>query len=110
MIDSGFKYLGFMLKPMGYGLKDWRWIIKLFENNIGHWTHKFLSLGGRLILIRYVLSGIPIYWFSLARIPRSIMSKLRQCIFTFLWGGTANKHKLHLVDWKILSRTFSLMG
>ena len=109
-IDLGFKYLGFRLKPLGYCLKDWRWIIKKFENKIGHWTHKFLSLGGRLILIRYVLSEIPVYWFSLARIPRSILNKLIKCFSTFLWGGTRNKHKLHLVDWTKLSRPFSYEG
>ena len=45
LIDSGFKYLGFRLKPLGYGLKDWRWIIKIFEDKLSHWTHKLLSLG-----------------------------------------------------------------
>ena len=110
LIDYGSKYLGFTLKPLGYCVKDWRWILKIVENKIGHWTHKFLSLGGRLILIRSILSGIHVYWFSLARFPSSILNKLRKCLFTFLWDGTPNKHKLDIVDWKSLSRPFSLGG
>ena len=110
LIDSWFKYLGFWHKPLGYCSQDWRWMTKYFENKICHWTSKFLSLGGRLSMIRFVLYGILVYWFSLARILRSILNRLRKCIFTFLWGGTTNKHKLYLLNWKLLSRPFSLGG
>ena len=60
-ISTGFKYLGFWLKPFVYGAKDWRWIVKSFENRISHWTYRLLSLGCRLIIIRSVLTGIPVY-------------------------------------------------
>ena len=36
MIDLGFKYLGLWLKPLGYVIKDWRWIINIFERNLRH--------------------------------------------------------------------------
>ena len=26
-IVSGFKYLGYYLKPLGYSIKDWRWFL-----------------------------------------------------------------------------------
>ena len=32
-IVVGFKYLGYYLKPLGYGIKDWRWFILKFEKN-----------------------------------------------------------------------------
>ena len=69
-----------------------------------------LSLSGRLVLIRSILFGIPVYWFSLARLPSSILNRLLQYIFSFLWGGTTNHHTIHLVDWKTLSRPFELGG
>ena len=50
-ITSGFKYLGYFLKPLGYRVNDWKWLIQRYESKISHWAHKFLSLGGRLILI-----------------------------------------------------------
>ena len=50
-ISMGFKYLGYFLKPLGYRVSDWHWLIQHFESKIFHWAHKFLSLGGRLILI-----------------------------------------------------------
>ena len=50
-ITTGFKYLGFFIKPLGYRSKDWNWLVQKFENKISLWTHKLLSLGGRSILV-----------------------------------------------------------
>ena len=35
-IQSGLNYLGFSLKPLGYRVLDWHWIIKKFEKRICH--------------------------------------------------------------------------
>ena len=35
-INQGFKYLVFRPKPLGYVIKDQRWILKIFENKLGH--------------------------------------------------------------------------
>ena len=42
-ISSGFKYLGHFLKPLGYRVSDWHWLIQHFESKIFHWAHKLLS-------------------------------------------------------------------
>ena len=47
-----------------------------------------------------------VYWFPLARIPKSITSRIRQCIFPFLWGSTDHKRMMHLVDWHTISRPY----
>ena len=57
----GFKYPVYFLNPLGYVIKDWHWILKRFENKISHWTFRLLSMGGRLMLIRVVLTGFPVY-------------------------------------------------
>ena len=86
-IRKGFGYLGYYLKPSGYLIKDWLWLVSKFEKKISHWTNRFLSLGGRLVLIRSVLSSMPVYWMALVPIPTSILDKLRKMIFSFLWGS-----------------------
>ena len=50
-ITSGFKYIGFYLKPLGYKVRDWNWLILKYEKRIYNWSHKLLSLGGRLTLV-----------------------------------------------------------
>ena len=109
-ISLGFRYLGYFIKPLGYLVKDWNWLVKNFEKRIQHWTHRFLSLGGRLVLIRVVLTSMPVYWLALVPIRKSILEKLKKLIFSFLWGSSVEKRKYHLVDWLSLSWPTSLRG
>ena len=60
-IEGGFKYMGFIIKPNGYGSKDWDWIFKCISRKINCWAFRHLSLGGRMVLCEIVLQGIPIY-------------------------------------------------
>ena len=80
-MSTGFKYLGYFIKPSGYLVKDWLWLIKKFENRITHWSYKLLSLGGRLVLIKAVLTSIPVFWMALVPIPKAILGKLKSLIF-----------------------------
>ena len=102
-LHSGFNDLGYFLKPLGYRVNDWLWIIQRFEKRISHWTYKYISLGCILILIKSVLSSIPVYWMGLAPLPASILQKLRRIMFNFLWGSSNNNCKYHLASWKDLS-------
>ena len=97
-ITLGFKYLGYFLKPLGYCVNDWKWLIQRYERKISHWAQKFLSMGGRLTLIQVVLSSIPVYWFNLAPIPVSVLNKLRSITFSFLWGSSDNHYRYPLSD------------
>lgn len=49
---------------------------------------KYLSRAGRLTLIKSVLEATPIYWMSLAWIPRSILSRIQSLCCRFLWQGS----------------------
>ena len=109
-ITSGFKYPGFRLKPLGYRSSDWLWMVKRFDDKIRHWAYRLLSLGGRLVLIKSVLTGIAIYWFALARCPRSILNLLRQSIFTFLWGKNDERPRYHLARWDSVAIPYEYDG
>ena len=97
-LNHGFTYLGFYLKPSGYLVKYWHRLITKFEKRINHWSNRLLSLGGRLVLVPFVLTSLPVYWCALFPIPSSILDKLRKLIFSFLWGSSALKKKFHLID------------
>ena len=60
-INSGMKYLGFYLKPSRYLLKDWDWLITKAEKRIKLWSHRWLSRGGKLVLIKSVLEAFPVF-------------------------------------------------
>jgi ribonuclease HI len=83
---------------------DWLWIVKTLERKIGGWCNIWLSLGGRLTLIKAVLEGLAVFWMTLERIPKKIINVLRRLSSNFLWNGLGKKHSLHLCRWDILTK------
>jgi len=68
--------------PLGAKFKDksiWEPIVDLFERRLSGWKSKYLSKGGRLTLIKSILSSIPTYFLSLFPLPISVANKL-ECI------------------------------
>lgn len=63
----------------------------------------FLSRGGRYILVMLVVQNIPLYWLSMAKIPKVILDKMKKRIFSFLWSSMKEKG-VHLVKWMDLAR------
>jgi hypothetical protein len=87
------------MKPDRYKEEDWQWLIDRYEARLNHWCNKWLSMGGRLVLIKVVLESLPVYWMSLAHLSISILNKIRRLSFTFLWSGNKNKKSYHLCSW-----------
>jgi hypothetical protein len=83
---------------------DWGWLIKKFEKRLNHWYNRWLSLGGCLVLIKAVLVNLLVFWMPMAAIPSSILNRLRQLIFIFLWSGGKDKTRYHICNWDNLTR------
>ena len=84
---DGFQYLGYRIKPCGYKNRDWLWMVDRFREKINKWTHRWLKLGGRLIMIQAVLSQLILYWGHLFFIPEMIIDNINRIIAQFIWRG-----------------------
>jgi hypothetical protein len=80
-LDEGLKYLGFVLKPNDNLFKNRLWLFIKVRKRIYFWAHPWLSRSERLVLFNVVLSSIPVYWASIAKIPKGIKSKIRKLCF-----------------------------
>jgi hypothetical protein len=60
-----FKYLGLYLHWKRPSRHDWHNLIDKIKNKLPVWKGKQLSLGGRLVLLNYVISDIHMYYISL---------------------------------------------
>jgi len=103
-LSLGFRYLGYYLKLGASTATDWTWLVSTFEWKIGLWFYKWLSLGGRLILLNSVLQSLDVYWMLLERIPAKILTLLRKLSFKFLWSDYAGNRHFHLCKWQTLTR------
>ncbi|XP_058078534.1 uncharacterized protein LOC131226828 [Magnolia sinica] len=78
----------------------WDKVIDCFETYLARWKCRYLSLGGRLSLIKAALSNLPVYFMSLFKCPSSILATLERLRREFLWHEKEEKKKFHLVNWK----------
>lgn len=77
----------------------WSGIIEKFEKRLASWQLQYLSMGGRLTLIKSVLDSIPTYYMSLFPIPKKVLKQLDKIRRDFLWEGNINTHMFHLTKW-----------
>jgi hypothetical protein len=63
-----------------------------------------------LVLIKSLLEAIPIYWQTLAHIPKGILEKIRKFCFNFLWQGSNDYKGNHLVKWQRIATLKSPRG
>ena len=108
-IEKGMKYLVFHLKCCKYLLKDWDWLIAKVERRIRNWSFRWLSKGGKLILIKVVLEAILVFWMYFW-IPLGILEKIRKLCLKFLWSGNKKSSGLPWTSWKTLACPKSLGG
>jgi hypothetical protein len=66
--------------------------------------------GGRLTLIKSMLSNIPTYYLSLFPVPMSVVNRIKKIQRDFLWGGMGDEKKLHLISWNQVCRSLRAGG
>jgi hypothetical protein len=68
-----------------------------------HWGAFWLNLAGRTVLIKSVLSALPIFQFSSLLAPQNVKNSISILLRRFLWeGGKTDKKKYHLIKWDIV--------
>jgi len=53
------------------------------QSRLSNWKSKFMSFGGRLILLKYVLSSLPVYFLSFFKAPTGIISSIESLLIFF---------------------------
>jgi hypothetical protein len=96
------KYLGFptpegrMTKGKFQSLQERLW------KRIMLWGEKFLSTGGKEILIKAVLQAMPVYVMGLFKLPESVCEELTKLVRNFWWGAEKGMRRTHWKSWDCL--------
>jgi len=80
-------YLGLPIGGDSHKLKFWQPLLDRIKSRLTGWKSKNLSLGGRLVLLKSVLSSLPVYFLSFFKAPASILSSIEYIFNCFFWGG-----------------------
>jgi hypothetical protein len=71
-VSLPFKYLGVLLGEDKLKVDDWEPILNKFDSKLGLLDSKCLVIGGRVILIRVVLSSLPLYMMVFTKLKKRI--------------------------------------
>jgi hypothetical protein len=68
------------------------------EKRISLWCNRWISKGGILKLIKYVIKVIHMYLNPLENILKGILVRIRKLCFNYLWKGKFEYLGSHLVN------------
>ncbi|GKE47576.1 RNA-directed DNA polymerase, eukaryota [Tanacetum coccineum] len=73
-------------------LSSWDDVVAKLSFRLSKWKLKTLSIGGRLTLIKSVLSSLPLYYMSSFKVPKGVLSKMETIRRNF-FNGVENAEK-----------------
>jgi exonuclease III len=100
-----FTYLGLPVGANPRCVNTWKPVLDAIENRLHSWKNKYVSLGGRVVLINSVLASIPIFYLSYMKLPSGVRKAIIRLQRNFLWGTSASgESKIPWVRWSDVCR------
>ena len=96
------KYLGL---PEQFGSKKgemFAYIVEMVKAVTQSWKQKYLSQGGKEVLLKAIAMAMPIFSMNIFRLPKEICEDINRILAQFWWGADDRKG-LHWYSWKRIS-------
>lgn len=99
------KYLGLPLAVRKLTKADFQPLIEAVQHRLASWQSAFLSYGGRLTLVKAVLTALPLQYMQVITIPRGVIKHIERARRQFLWRGNQPCKGINcLVSWDRVCR------
>ena len=69
-------------------------MLNRIKNRLGMWKGRYISMAGRICLIKSILSSIPLFYLSLLKLPSTMLKKIVCLQRNFLWGSGSEGRKI----------------
>ncbi|GMI93153.1 hypothetical protein HRI_002984600 [Hibiscus trionum] len=99
-VDNLGMYLGVPLIHKRVTKVTHGYLIQKVRSKLSGWKAKNLSLAGRIILAKSVLSSILAYTMQFVLLPINVCNEIEGLIRRFLWGGSDERKGVSLVNWE----------
>nr|GEX52183.1 RNA-directed DNA polymerase, eukaryota, nucleotide-binding alpha-beta plait domain protein [Tanacetum cinerariifolium] len=83
-------------------INSWDDVVSKVTYRLSKWKLKTLSIGGRLTLIKSVLTSIPLYQISSFKVPIKVLNTLESIRRKFFNEIEGNERKLALISWETI--------
>ncbi|KAF5446730.1 hypothetical protein F2P56_032333 [Juglans regia] len=81
-----FKYLGVPIVNGRLKAFDFTDLLGKVKKKIAGWKMKLLSVGGRTVLLRHVLSSMATHLLAVLHVPKIVIRELNKLLSSFFWG------------------------
>lgn len=81
----------------------WTSIVEKVARRLDYWKDSYISKGGRITLLQFILNNISIYCLSIFIAPNSFCKTVEKLRRNFLWEGSDKHGSAHLVRWDIVT-------
>ena len=98
------KYLGLPVPEGRMVNGKFKSLKERFSKRVNEWSEKYLSSGGKEVLIKSVLQGLPTYAMSVFKFSASFCDDLEQMIRNFWWGDENERKKVHWLAWDKITK------
>jgi len=95
-----FVYLGLPIGGDSRKLSFWKPVVDRIVTRLASWNNNLLSSGGRLVLLKSVMSSLPVYFLSFFKAPAGIISSIESIFKSFFWGGGEENRKIAWISWE----------
>ncbi|GAU23240.1 hypothetical protein TSUD_172690 [Trifolium subterraneum] len=100
-----FTYLGLSVGANPHVFSTWAPMLEALKRRLGAWGNRYISLGGRIVLINAVINSIPIFFLSYLKMPVKVWREVVRVQRNFLWGGLSKKRRINWVKWSDICKT-----
>jgi hypothetical protein len=105
------KYLGLPLSVRKLSKNDFFGLIDKIADKLPGWKASFLQPAGRAVLVKAVLTAVPIYHLIALQCPKWVIKAIDKIRRVFLWKGRKDIKSGHcLVRWERVCRPLDLGG
>lgn len=98
--DLPIPYLGMKIGGRVNGVAGWSEALDRMKHRLSRWDPKTISIGGRVTLVKSVLTSLPLYLLSFLHLPKKVEKQFRSLQRNFLWGGNNMERKVAWVKWE----------
>jgi hypothetical protein len=88
-----FIYLGLPIGGNPRRLSFWEHVVNRIKSRLSGWKSWFLSFGGRLVLLKSVLTALPVYALSFFKAPAGTISSIESILSKKKLGWGDEEHR-----------------
>ena len=102
MISLPIRYLGIPLGANPSQVETWQPVLDKVRKKLSSWKLNILSKAGRVVLIKFVLNNLPMYYLGLFRMPKAVAKEIISIQRRFFWGKREGHIFQPLMKWEII--------